>query len=141
MLEQDEQMIGIDQCLLGRTLEEIFRMMGEELVERTGRGDHDCRRGGETAARATRLLPRRSDGPRVADEDRRAQPADVDSQFQCVRSNDSFYSSFSEPFFDLATLGRQIAASIAADGGLEAGQGIMIDHWRLEAGIHGMISL
>ena len=33
MLEQDQQMIGVDQRLLGRTLKEIFGMMGEELVQ------------------------------------------------------------------------------------------------------------
>ena len=37
MFEQDQQMIGVDQRLLGRTLEEIFGMMGEELVERSWR--------------------------------------------------------------------------------------------------------
>src|SRR5512143_2608965 len=104
MFEQDQQMIGVDERLLRRTVEEIFGMVGEELVERARGGDQHRDGRFETAPRATRLLPRRSDGARVADEDRRAQPADIDAQFQRVCGNDSFYRSVSESFFDLATL-------------------------------------
>src|SRR5687768_9031966 len=64
MLQQDQQMIGIDQCLLWGTLKEIFRMMGEELVNGTRRCNHHCHCGFKTASRATRLLTRGSDGAR-----------------------------------------------------------------------------
>src|SRR5512134_2068664 len=109
-------MIGVDEGLLGRTVEEIFGMMGKELVQRSRRGDHDGCGRFETASRATRLLPRRSDGTRVADEDRRAQPADVDPQFEGVCGNNGLDSTLAQSLFDLATLGWQISAAITTDG-------------------------
>ena len=116
VLEQDEQVIRVDQRLLGRALEEILRMVGEELVERTGGGDHDRCSGFEAASRPPRLLPRRSDGARVADEDRRAQPADIDAQLEGVRSNHGPDGAFSQSLFDLAALVGKIAGAVAANG-------------------------
>ena len=40
MLEQDEQVIRIDECLLWGTFEEIFRMVSQVLVERIRGCDH-----------------------------------------------------------------------------------------------------
>jgi len=57
MLEQDEQVVGVDQSLLRRAAEEVFGMVGKELVDRVGRGDqHGCS-GCEAAPGAPRLLP------------------------------------------------------------------------------------
>ena len=39
VVEQDQQMIGVDQRLFRRLAEEIIGMMREELIERIGRGD------------------------------------------------------------------------------------------------------
>jgi hypothetical protein len=78
--------------------------MGEELVERAGRCDHDCRSGGKPASGAPRLLPRRSDGAGVADEDCRTQPADIDPQLERVRRHDGFDRAFPQAFFDLPSL-------------------------------------
>ncbi len=58
MLEQDQQMVGVDQRLFRRTLEEIFRMMREELVDGIGRRDQHADRSFEPASGPTRLLSR-----------------------------------------------------------------------------------
>src|SRR5437867_11393118 len=99
-------MIRVDQRLLRRTLEEIFGMMSEKLIQWTCGGDHHRYSGFKSASRATRLLPCGSDSSGVADEDRRAQPTDVDSQFKRVRRNDRFDRSGAQSFFDLSSLGR-----------------------------------
>ena len=116
MVEQDQQMIGVDQRLFGRTREEIFGMMGQELVERTGRGDQHggCRV--ISAPGPARLLPDAGDGSRIADQHRRAQPADVDAQFEGIGGNDEFDRAIAQSFFDLAALGGQVAGAVAADG-------------------------
>src|SRR5690349_8746092 len=90
VLEQDQQMIGIDQRLLRGTIEKIFGVMRQELVKRTRGGNHDRSCGFKSASGATRLLSGGGDRARITDQDRRAQPADVDSQFEGVRSYDSF---------------------------------------------------
>src|SRR5687767_6201920 len=115
MFQEDQQMVGIHQCLLGRALEEIFGMMGEELVNRTRRGDHHSHCGFKTATRATRLLTRGSNGARVSDKDRRAQSADVDSELQRVCGNDGFYRAIAEALFDFAALVREVARAIATN--------------------------
>src|SRR5512133_2334332 len=99
-------MIGVDQRPLGRTLEEIFGMMREELIQWTCRGNHYSYSGFETTSGATRLLPGGSDSSRVADKDRRAQPTDIDSQFKRVCGNDGFDRSVAQSFFDLSSLDR-----------------------------------
>src|SRR6266508_845047 len=71
MLKQNQQMIWVDQRLLRRAIEEIFGMMGEELIQGTRRRKHHCRGRFKSAPCATRLLPRGSDSPWIADEDRR----------------------------------------------------------------------
>ena len=96
-------MIRIHQRLFRRPLEEIFRMMSQELVNRIGRGYHHSCCGFETTSSATCLLPRGSNGARVADEDRRAQPANVDSKFQRVCGDHGFDSAIPESFFDFSS--------------------------------------
>ena len=115
MLKQDQQMIWVDQCLLGRTAEEIIGMMREELVKRIGRGDHDRHCGIISAPRPTRLLAHACDGARIPDDDRRAQPADVNSQFKGIGCHDSFDRAVAQALFDLAALVREVAGAITAD--------------------------
>ena len=76
-------------------------MVRQELVERTGGGDQHGRRGSFAATGPTRLLRDACDGPRIPDEQRRAQPADVDAQFEGVGGNDKFDRTVAQPFFDL----------------------------------------
>src|SRR2546423_1503009 len=65
-----QEVVGVDQALLGAGGEEVLRVANDELVERRGGRDEDRDRAG-TAARPAQLLPGRGDGPRVPDQDRR----------------------------------------------------------------------
>ena len=102
--------------MFGRLAEEIFGMVREELVERIGRGDQHRRGGIVPAPRAPRLLPRGRDASRVADEDRRAQPADVYAQFEGVGRDDETDGAVAQASLNFASLGGEVAGAIAADG-------------------------
>ena len=39
MLEQNEQIVGVDERLLGRAVEEIVGVVGQELIQRVSRGN------------------------------------------------------------------------------------------------------
>src|SRR5438876_1410630 len=88
-------------------------MIHDELVQRRTRGDEHADRHSTPAARAADPLPRRSDGSGVPGENRNVQAADVDSQFQRIRGNDTAYSPFPQAAFNLPPLVRQITPSIS----------------------------
>ena len=89
--------------------------MREELVKRIGRRDQHRHSRIIPASRPTRLLARACDSPWIPDEDCRAQPADVYSQFKRICGNDSFDRAVAQALFDLAALVREVARAIAAD--------------------------
>src|SRR5829696_3000948 len=108
-------MIRIDQRAFRRALKEIFRMMGQELIQWTCRGNHDSCSRFKTTSCPTRLLPGGCNGARVANKDRRTQSANVNSQFEGVCGDYSFDRSFAQSFFDLAALHGKVARAIPAD--------------------------
>ena len=92
-------------------------MVGQELVERTGRGHQQRGSRFVAAPRPTGLLPRRSDRPRIPDQQRRAQPADVNAQLEGVGGDDRAHAAVAQPLFDFPALGGQVAGAVAADRG------------------------
>src|SRR5713101_8201001 len=79
MAGEQEQVVRVDQSLLGVRAQEVVGMTDDELIERRARGHENPNRPGATA-RSPQLLPGRGDRPGVADEDRRLQAADIDAQ-------------------------------------------------------------
>src|SRR5260370_42153971 len=62
MIDEDFQIVGLDEGVLGRVAEEIIRMAHHELVERRG-GSYQHSAGASAAAsRAAGALPCRVDG-------------------------------------------------------------------------------
>ena len=84
MVDEDVQVVGIDKRVLGRRVEEVRRVAHDELIERSARCDQHRRRPSAAPARATRALPRRRDGSRIARHDAHVERADVDAEFQRV---------------------------------------------------------
>ena len=115
MLQQFQQMIRVDQRLLRRPAEKIFGMMREELVQRIRRRDQHRHSRCIAASRPTRLLARARDGARIPDENRRAQSADVDSQFERVRGDNRCNRTVAQALLDLAALNWEITGTIASD--------------------------
>ena len=109
------EVVRVDPGLLRRTVEEELRVMDHVLVERGGGGDED--RDGRLVAPAgpAELLPRRGDRARVAGQDRRVEPADVDAELERVRRDDAEDLAVAQAALDRPPLRRQIAAAIAAD--------------------------
>ena len=110
---QDEQVVGVDQRLLRRRLQEVLGVADDELVERRARRDEDGDRAGPPAGPA-QLLPRGRDGARVADHDRRLQRADVDAELQRVRADHPVHLARTQPGLDLAPVQREVAGAVAA---------------------------
>ena len=109
------EVVGVDEAVLRRCLEQVLRVRGEELVDRCRRADQ----GGQARPRATagsaHLLPRAGDGARVADADAASSaPMSMPSSSAFVATTPRTRPS-RRPALDLAPLVRQVAAAVAAD--------------------------
>ena len=107
-------MIGVDESLLRRTPGKVIGMMRQELVERICGGDQQRQRRRITAPGPACLLGEAGNGTRIADEQRRAQPADVYSKFEGVCGNNGLDGPIAQAFFNLTALGREITAAVTA---------------------------
>ncbi len=125
VVEQDDQVVGVDQGLFGRAPKEVIGMVGQELVERAGGGHQDCQGGLVAAPGPSGLLPGAGDGARVPDQQRCAQAADVYAQFEGVGGNHGPDRPIPQAFFDGAALGGQVAAAVAADGDRHQGDQVI----------------
>ncbi len=115
VVEQDEQVVRVDQRLLGGAGEEIFGMVGQELVKGRGRGDQDGRGWFVPAPGAARLLARAGDRPRVTDQQGSPQPANVDAQLEGVGGHHQLHGTVAQAFLDGTALGGEVAGAVAAD--------------------------
>ena len=119
MLQQDQQVIGIDERLFGRAFEKVVGVMGQKLIERVGRGNQNGQRRLLLPPGPPGLLPRTGNRAGIADQHGRTQLADVDAKFEGAGGDDGFDVSAAQLLFDLAALTGQVAAAVGADGGIE----------------------
>jgi hypothetical protein len=115
VVQEDEQIVGVHQTVLGRAVEEVLRVRGKELVDRRRRADERREARPGAAAGAAHLLPRRRDGSGVADADRGVEAADVDPELERVRRDDAADPSVAQARLDRVTLVREVAAAVPAD--------------------------
>ena len=110
------QVVGVDQRVLGRRVEEVRRVADDELIDRRAARDEHRRRTRRPAAGAARALPRRGNRPRIAGHHRRrrARRCRCPSSSALVDTT-ARTQSLAQPALDLAAAIRQIAAAIAAD--------------------------
>ena len=90
-------------------------MVDDVLVDRRARRDEDGHARALPTAGSPELLPGRRDRARVAGQDRDVEPADVDAQLERVRGDDAEDLAVAQAVLDGPTLGRQVAAAVAAD--------------------------
>ena len=102
---------GLTSACSGERSKKYSGMMGKELVEGAGGGDQDRRGRFQPAPGAPCLLPRRGHGARITDQDRRAQPADVDAQLEGIGGHHGFDRALAQSLFDLPALDGKITAS------------------------------
>src|SRR5512145_267450 len=115
-------MIGVDERLFGGAVEEVFWVAGKILVEWIGRRNQHGQRSRRPAPSAPHLLAGGGDGARVTGEQRCPHAADVDAEFEGVCGYHGTYTAVAQPLLDRAALRRQVAGTVAADGG-QAGIG------------------
>ena len=90
-------------------------MLHEELVERVVLGDEHGERPLRTPAGATRLLPHRGAGARVAGEDRRVERTDVDPELERVRRRDREQVAVGELSFETTTVLGEVPGAVGLD--------------------------
>ena len=83
------QVVRVEAGLLGRALEQELGVVDDVLVDRGARGDEDRDARLQPPARPADLLPGRRDRARIAGEDRRVEPADVDPELEGVGGDDA----------------------------------------------------
>ena len=115
VVEQDVQVVGVDEAVLGRRVEQVLGMGRQELVDRCRRADERRQARPAATAGATHLLPGRGDRARVADADRGVEGADVDAELERIRGDHAAHATVPQAGLDRVPLVRQVAAAIAAD--------------------------
>ena len=88
VVEEDVQVVGVDERVLGRRVEEIRRVADDELIDRRAARDEHRGRARGAAAGAAGALPRGGDRPRVAGHHRDVERADVDPELERVGRHD-----------------------------------------------------
>ena len=115
VVDEDVQVVGVDERVLRRAVEEIRRIAHDELVDRRAARDQHGRRSRRPPAGAAGPLPCRGNRARIASHHADVEGADVDAQLQRIGGNDGADLRFAQPALDFAAAVRQIAATIAAD--------------------------
>ena len=113
VVDEDVQVVGIDQRVLGRGIEEIRGIADNELIERRAAGDEHGRRPTAPSSRTSGSLPRGGDRPGVTGHDTDVERADVDAELQRVGRDDRAHAPLAQPFFNLAAALRQVTTAIA----------------------------
>ena len=115
VIEQDVEVVGIDQRVFRRRVEEVGRVADDELIDRRAAGDQHRRRARRPPAGAAGALPGGGDGPRIAGHHRDVERADVDAELERVGRDDGAHLAVAQAALDLAPPVRQVAAAVAAD--------------------------
>ncbi len=115
VIHEDVQVVGIHQRVLRRCVEEIRRMLRDELIDRRARCHHHRRRLSASSSSAPGALPRRRDRPRISGHHAHVERTDVDAKFERIGGDHAAYLPGAQPLLDLAATQRQVAAAIAAD--------------------------
>ena len=115
VVHQDVQVVGIDQRMFGRGVEEVRGVAHHELVDRRAGRHHHRRRLAAAAAGAAGALPRRGNRAGIAGHHAHVERADVDAELERVGRDHAAHLAGAQAFLDLAPAQRQVAAAIAAN--------------------------
>src|SRR6266576_1248326 len=89
MIDEDFQIVGLDESVLGSVAEEIVGMANNELIERR-RGGHQHGAGtSSAAARASGALPGGSDGAGISGHDHSIEGAHINAQLERSSCNNT----------------------------------------------------
>src|SRR5690606_6859448 len=115
MIDQDNQIVGVNARLLRRMLEKKLRIFDNVLIERIAARYKE----GDGAFRpppgAARLLPRTGDAAGIAVQHARLQLADIDAELERVRAYNAANVAAAQTAFNFAAKLGQVAAAVAAN--------------------------
>ena len=117
MVDEQDQIFGVDQGVFWGLRKEIVDLLQEVLVEHPGGRYQQSHCGFGGAARPPDLLPGAGDAARVAAEHSGPQPSEIDAQLERVGGHHPLHCTAAQPGLDLAALGWQIAAAVAVHCG------------------------
>ena len=80
MVQQDEEIVGVNAAMFRRTGKEIVRMLNDKLIHRAASGNQNGETLSHAPSRPSCLLPGTGDGTRITHHDTGFQITDVDSQ-------------------------------------------------------------
>ncbi len=89
MIDQDFEIVGLYEGVLGSITEKIIRMAHDELIERRRRSYQHGAGASTAASRASGPLPRGGDSAGVSGHDDGIERADIDAQFESTGRNDA----------------------------------------------------
>ena len=118
MVQEDDQVVGVDVGTLRTLLEEVARMGDDVLIERARAGDEDGRGHALATSGPAHLLPGAGNGAGESGQHGRAHLTDVHPQFEGVGGNHGAHPTLAQAGFDGPPFFRQIASTIAARGSI-----------------------
>ena len=104
MVDENLQIVRLNVGVLGRTPEEVVRMLDNELIERSRRRDEHGARTPAASSCSTCPLPRRSDRTRIASHHTRVKRSDINAEFESAGCYDATNSAVAQPPLDIASL-------------------------------------
>ncbi len=121
MIGQDNEVVRVNQGPLRGAAEKIVGV-GDDILVQGGAARHEQgQRGAATPPCAAGLLPGAGNGPGIAVNDAGLQLADIKAQLQGIGADHRLYLAFTQAHLDGAPLPGQVAAAVAADTAIPAG--------------------
>jgi hypothetical protein len=113
--ELDRQVARVQHRALGRLSHEPVGIVGDELIRRRHRQDHDGVRELVAPARSPHLLPEAGPRPRKAALHHHLQAPDVDAELERVGGDDAEELAVDERALDRAALLGCVAGAVSGD--------------------------
>ncbi len=112
--EEHVKVVRVETRFFRRSLEDEVRMMDDVLVDGSPAGDKDRHARAEPTAGPADLLPGCGNGARITGQHRHVEAADVDAQLEGIGADDPQELALTQALLDRPTLGREVAAPVAA---------------------------
>ncbi|MPM55092.1 hypothetical protein SDC9_101877 [bioreactor metagenome] len=115
LLDQDEWIVRIDESFFRWFIQNVFRVLTQELVQRVGRCDQNRHRFVHFTAGAAGLLQCRGDGAGVPRHNDLIHATNIHAQFKRVCGDGQGDLAGFQTMLDLSAVRLEISATVATD--------------------------
>src|SRR5579862_3557826 len=115
MVHENLKVVRLNAGVFRRASEEVFRMLHDELVERSRGSDEHRARTSCTSSCTAGPLPGGSNRSRIPGHHAGIEGTNVDSKFECVGGYHSQDAAVAQTAFNLAPFFRQVASAVSAN--------------------------